>query len=143
MLRRMKAALFMTRAQQRAARKEYDLAMADVRRCYKLVGKDYGSDKAPVHLNILAALIALRTGAYDLCIGSSTVAIVQLREGRGRYSRAERAHLDRYARIVAERAAYLGGSAVPWVTSATSREQIPGRVSHYVRTSFPLSEHAP
>jgi len=133
----------MTRAQERVSRKEYDLAMADVSRCYKIVGKDYGSDKAPVHLNILAALTALRTGAYDLSIGVSTVAIVQLREGRGRFSRAERAHLDRYARVVAERAAYLGGSAVPWDTSATMREPIPGRVGRYVRTSFPLAERAP
>jgi hypothetical protein len=138
-LRKIKAALLMTRAQERLARQQYDLAMADVRRCYTIVGKDYGSAKAPVHLNILAALTALRTGAYDLSIGVSAVAIAQLREGSGRFTRAERAHLDRYARVVAERAAYLGGSAVPWDTSTTIREPTVGRVGLYVRTSFPLA----
>jgi hypothetical protein len=137
-LRRFKVALLMTRAQQRAARQEYDLAMADVRRCYSIIGEEYGSERAPVQLNVLAALTALRTGAYDLSVGCSIVAIVQLREGRGHYNRAERAHLDRYARIVAERAVYLGGPTVPWDESATSREPIPGRVSWHIRNTYPL-----
>ena len=139
MLRKLKAALLLTRAQHRASRKEYDSAMADVRRCYTIIGKDYGSEKAPISLNVFAALTALRTGAYELCIGASTVAIVQLREGRGRYNSAERAHLDRYARVVAERAAFLGEATLPWDPSLTQRGPVAGRVSHYVRITFPLA----
>ena len=132
----------MARAVNRTSRNEYGSAMADIRRCYRLIGEDYASDRAPIHLNVLAALVALRTAAYALAIGSSTVVVVQLREGRGNYNSAERAHLDRYARMVAERAAYLSGSSVPWAPSAENRRPIEGKIRGAILNAFPLPAQA-
>jgi hypothetical protein len=137
-LRRAKMALLMTRAQSRLGRQEYDLAMDDVRRIYEVLGEFPGSENAPAHLNILASLAALRTAAYKLSVECAATAIVQLRGGRGRWSRPERAHLDRYACIVGQRAAYLGGLAFPWELAGAKDEAISGKVSSYVRHAFPL-----
>jgi hypothetical protein len=136
------------RAVERASKKRFTLAMNDLNRIYEVMSPDGPTAAVPVVANMLMSLVALRLGDYSLSLHATVVGARQLRSetvGLRRLRSAERVHLIRYARIVADRAAYLGGLEVPkdeftWENPAPA---VAGPVRMYIRTTFPVPEGHP
>ena len=141
LVRKIKCALHMAKATSATARGDYETAMGEISRCYALCGATtVPSSNVPVTVNLLAALLALRLGAHDEAVLRASHVVAELRAMRGRYNPAERAHLDRYAKIVGTRAASLGGSATPWSTDFPNDPMPAGKVSATLMSRFPIKD---
>lgn len=142
--RRLSYLLRRDRAQRLAADGDYAAAMIEIRLCYGVLGLSFPSPDAPIELNLMAGLLALRLEGHEQAIWCATLAVAALREGRGRYSPAERSHLDIYARKVGNRAAWEARSSSPWSGSWPSEPKV-GFVRLRIRKAFPLrpSSEAP
>jgi hypothetical protein len=147
-VKRMSCRFLYARAVERASKKRFTLAMSDLNKIYELLSPSGPTAIVPLVANMLMSLVALRLGDYSLSLRAAIVGAQQLRSealSSRRYRAAERVHLMKYARIVADRAAYLGGLKVPkdeftWETAASMGEW---RVRMHIRTTFPVTEEHP
>lgn len=139
LVRAISCAFHMARAEAHASRAEYGLAMQHVRSCYALChAAAVPSSEVPITVNLLTAFLALRLGQNETAVMCSSHVVAELRAGRGKLTPAERAHLDRYARMVGNRAAYLGASAPPWSSDSATGPLPEGKVRQAIKAAFPL-----
>lgn len=127
------------RADRRSSRKQYHAAMDDVRRCYALLRMPVGHPEAPIDLTLKAGYLALRTEQYELAVWCTIHVVSDLRQGRGAYTRAERAHLDHYAKQIGSRAAYLGATPVPWPAPPARPHRPPGKIGLDLQQGYPVN----
>ena len=146
--KRIYPAILYARAVNRASAKKFALAMSDLNRIYAVMSPGGPTALVPVVANILTSLVALRLGDYTLSLRAAAVGAQQLRSGNSpdarRYNSAERLHLMGYSRIVAGRAAYLGGLKFPEDEFNIESPIRAGdqEVSSLIRTTFPIAaEH--
>jgi hypothetical protein len=139
----IRCALLIDQAQHRAATGGYAAAAISLERIYDLIGVRMPSSEAPIELNLLAGLVALRLGRRGLAVECAALGVSQLRDGKGRYTPAERAHLEQYARQVGDRAAWEAGRPDPWCDYPETPAPPHDRVSARLRSRFPLISDAP
>ncbi|WP_374347204.1 hypothetical protein [Phenylobacterium sp.] len=138
----IRCTLLLRGAQHLAATGDYAAAAISLERIYDLIGFRMPSPEAPIELNLLAGLVALRLERRGLAIQCAAVAVTQMRDGKGRFTPAERAHLERYARQVGDRAAWEAGRPHPWCDHPETPAPLSGRVSARLRARFPLISDA-
>lgn len=138
----IRCALLIDQAQHRAARGDYAASAISLERIYDLIEMRMPSSEAPIDLNLLAGLVALRLERRSLAIQCAALAVTQLRNGKGRYTPAERAHLEQYARQVGDRTAWEAGRPDPWCDHSEMPAPPHGRVSARLRSRFPLISDA-